>query len=309
VVQPRWIGITSVVLLVVSVTTAVLREPSLDAPDQPLAVPAADAASPTPGDHAPRMDASAQHGASTTEPTPAMGRPAAASVEPTSTSNPSTEEATEAPPEPLPFASWGPAPAGRYQYATVGTSGIDGDEHPLPDQTTLRVSDPGRDGFQARVRDLRNEQGYGQLLAYDLHVRDNGIELSRITTATRVRLLGGMTDTRTFAADPPGPLVTTGDHVDSSHQFTMYSGATTIAMTIRIQGIESVSIGGTDVDAVVLEQHLVFDGDIEGTTTARAWLQLGDLLLLREQVDADLTSRDVRHVTSYSAELLSLTPA
>lgn len=305
-VQPRWIGITAALLLVACVTTAVVRQPSNDAADMPVAVPASDIV-PMAGEQTP--DATPPNPSATTEPTPTGGTPSSATDKPTSAADPSLDEATEAPSDALPFSPWVPAPAGRYLYATDGTSGLHGDARPLPDQTTLRVSDPGRDGFQARVRDLRDTQGYGQLLAYDLHVREDGIELSRITTATRVRLVGGMTDTRTFAAESAGTLVATRDHVGSSHQFTMYSGATTIAVSIVIDGLTSVSVGQVEVDAVIVEQRLVFDGEIEGVTTARAWLQLGDLLLLREQVDSDLTSRGVRHVTRYSADLRSLTPA
>jgi hypothetical protein len=305
VVQPRWIGVTAVLLLVTSVTTAVLRDPPPDAPSVPVAVQATDPGSRTPTSQA--TDLTPAVPAAAAEPTPGVITPTLGTSEPTAQG--SSVDATEAPTEPLPFEPWTAAPAGRYLYTTDGTSSIDGDEEPLPDLTALKVSDPGRDGFQARVRDLRDGQGYGQLLAYDLHVREDGMELSRITTATRVRLLGGVADTRTFGADPPGSLVRSGDQEGTTHQFVLYSGATTVAVTIVIEGIQIITIDDTDVHAIVMDMHLVFDGDIEGTTTARAWLRVGDLLLLREQVDTDLTFRDVRYTTRYSADLTALAPA
>lgn len=306
VVQPRWIGVTAALLLVTSVTTAVLRGPAPEAPSVPVAGRAPDPVSPVPTSQAP--DTVPAVPAATSEPTPGtITSPSGASDR--AGSQPSARQPAESPTEPLAFEPWTAAPAGRYLYATDGTSSIDGDEEPLPDLTALKVSDPGRDGFQARVRDLRDGQGYGQLLAYDLHVREDGMELSRITTATRVRLLGGVTDTRTFGADPPGSLVRSADQQGTTHQFVLYSGATTVAVTIVIEGIQVITIDDTAVHAIVMDMHLVFDGDIQGSTAARAWLRVGDLLLLREQVDTDLTFRDVRYTTRYSADLATLAPS
>jgi len=199
-------------------------------------------------------------------------------------------------------------PAGTYSYATTGQTKLSGairHTYTMPPVTTLAV-DPASGNTQHSVRDLRDSDGNGRVTEMVAQSLTDGLHLTFLKNTSH---FAGVTDERTFQPSPP-PLILraaapNGDHLS----FTMEGSGITVATEIDVLRRESISIGGTAIQAIVITIKTTFSGDVQGTDTATNWIRPSDGLLLRED-DASSVSAGITTVDSnYSATLQSLTPA
>lgn len=231
----------------------------------------------------------------------------AASTEPAPEPSPTVSDPPPTPSEPGAIV---PVPAGTYHYDTTGSTRLgDGDPSPMPPQTTLSASPAAEDGTQVHVRDLRDEDGFGQVTTSTYRYADGGVLLERIAISTRVDVFGGITDEREFVASPPAAIAAVGDTPGRTRSFTMDGDGTTLAVTLRVVRTETLVIDGVSVDTVVVEQVVDLSGDVTGRSTSTTWVRTSDLLPVREETESDVTSSGLRVRSEQQSQLGSLEAA
>lgn len=200
-----------------------------------------------------------------------------------------------------------PAEPGTYTYATDGSMTITGGTpHRLPDTTTLHAGTPS-DGRQRTVRDLRDEDGRGQVTETTLLYNDTGVFVSRVKVTSD--LGGGLRNVREWRVDPPGLLAPAGAEPGDRSEFTMRSADTTARVSVELLRREPVEIGAVRVDTIVTSIDIVVSGAIEGRQETTAWVRPSDFLTVKEHVESDFSSGALRVQMSYRAELQRLTPS
>lgn len=202
-----------------------------------------------------------------------------------------------------------PAAPGTYEYDTDGeteTSGALGGTEELPELTTLEVR--AADGARQRsIRDMRDENGDGTVTTTDLLYRDDGVYVEYLEITARD---SGVTFTFEFVIDPPELVVPTnpspGFHTEFSTEST--NGGIRADVTIDITDRETVTIGGTSVDTIVLVTHIEFEGDIDGESTSTDNIDPQRSLRVREDSVSDIRFGPTTAHTEYVATLRSLSP-
>ncbi len=256
-------------------------------------------------------DPSGDDVAGTGEPDPAVtgggsDPDATTAPQPSSTEAPSGQEDTGEQ-----GGSVDPIPAGTYTYDTSGTRQLgDNPEQQLPETTTLEAGPANSDDEQVRVRDLRDEDGYGGRNSTTLRYGVEGAVLLASTIESTVEIFGSpFTSTNELEADPPvliGPL---DAEVGFRATLHLVSDDVTVDGTLEIIRRETVTIGGTAVDTFVVDVHYDLSGEVEGTSDATWWVRPSDLLNVREEVATDVESRGLRYTEQYEAVLTSLEAA
>lgn len=197
-------------------------------------------------------------------------------------------------------------PAGTYVYDTTGTTKTGGAEQALPSRTELVVSSPSNNRQTLR-RDLRQDNGNGQQTTLTIGIDDGNFLLYRIHTVVKLGLLGEQENT--FVANPPGVLGDPESDAGWRTSFTLSGNGTTAEVSLHLVGFATVTIGGTDVRAAVVDQDVTFSGDIQGTSSSRSWYRPEDLLALREESSTSVQSSGIQSTTNYQATLTSLRPS
>lgn len=202
-----------------------------------------------------------------------------------------------------------PAAPGTYEYDTDGqteTSGALGGTEELPELTTLEVQ-PADGARQRSVRDMRDENGDGTVTTTDLLFRDDGVYVEYLKITARD---SGVTFTFEFVLDPPELVAPTnpspGFHTEFSTEST--NGGIRADVTIDITDRETVTIGGTSVDTLVLVTHIEFEGDIDGESTSTDNIDPERSLRVREDSVSDIRFGPTTAHTEYVATLRSLSP-
>lgn len=197
-------------------------------------------------------------------------------------------------------------PAGTYIYDTSGTTKTGGSEQALPSRTELIVSAPSNNQQTLR-RDLRQDNGNGQQTTLTIGIDDGSFLLYRIHTTVKLALLPEQENT--FVANPPGVLGDPESDAGWKTSFTMSGDGTTAEVSLHLVGFATVTVGGTDVRAAVVDQDVTFSGQIQGTSSSRSWYRPEDLLALREDSSTNVSSGGFQSTTSYQATLRSLSPS
>lgn len=202
-----------------------------------------------------------------------------------------------------------PAAPGTYEYDTDGqteTGGTLGGTEELPELTTLEVQ-PADGARQRSVRDMRDDNGDGTVTTTDLLYRDDGVYVEYLKITARD---SGVTLTFEFILDPPELVAPTnpspGFHTEFSTEST--NGGIRADVTIDITDRETVTIGGTSVDTVVLVTHIEFEGDIDGESTSTDNIDTDRSLRVREDSVSDIRFGPTTSHTEYVATLRSLSP-
>ncbi len=202
-----------------------------------------------------------------------------------------------------------PAAPGTYEYDTDGeteTSGALGGTEELPELTTLEVQ-PADGARQRSVRDMRDENGDGTVTTTDLLFRDDGVYVEYLKIAARD---SGVTFTFEFVLDPPELVAPTnpapGFHTEFSTEST--NGGIRADVTIDISDRETVTIGGTSVETIVLVTHIEFEGDIDGESTSTDNIDPERSLRVHEDSVSDIQFGPTTAHTEYVATLRSLSP-
>ncbi len=316
--SPPAIATAAVVILVASLLTAMTSDRS-DVTIDAVAVTPSPSDTPSAADTPDPEPTAEPHTTVTAAPTETETEPApdattaSPTAAPSSTPEP-TPAATSAPPEPTPDptptqttapSGYSPVPADTYRYDTDGWSQFnEGERQDLPAVTTLtaRAPDGGR---QVQVRDMRHEDGSGQVSTYDFSFAEDAVRLHSLENQTTVNFFGQITETSRFTADPPGVVATAGMGPGDVTSFRMQGDGTTADVSITVLRKESATVGGQAVDAVVVEQVTRLSGDVEGTARSIASYRLTDLLTLREEVTTDVTAQGQRIRSEYTAVLMS----
>lgn len=199
-----------------------------------------------------------------------------------------------------------PIPQGTYSYDTDGDVTISGGApRPLPSTTTLTAS--GASGATQRsVRDLRDSEGMGTVTETDLVYQADGVYITRVKVT--VNFPGGLTDVRELKADAPALIAPTGAGPGFSTNFVLKGSGTTADVSVKALRTEKLTIGGQQVETVVVETKIVFSGSLTGQQTSTSWVWPKHLLIAKEQVSSDVQNGPIRAVTNYEATLKSLSP-
>lgn len=220
---------------------------------------------------------------------------------------PQDATATEPPPSNDTSVASSPAEPGTYTYATDGSMTMTGGTpHPLPDTTSLDAEAPS-DGRQRTVRDLRDEDGRGQVTETTLIYDHAGVFVSRVKVTSDMG--GGLRNVREWQVEPPGLLAPAGAEPGDHSQFTMRSTDTTARVSVEFVRREILEVAGVSVETIVTSIDIVVSGAIQGKQTTTAWVRPSDFLTVKEQVQSDFSSGALRVRTSYQAELDRLTPS
>lgn len=324
--SPPAIAAVAVVILLASLLTALTSDRSTDVAIDQVAVTPSPTTSDTPSPSespdpdpaattdvaatdAPSEDSTDAPSEAATEPTPGT------TAEPTPATTPDPAPSTSStPPEPTPDptpsetaprSGFTPVPAATYRYDTDGWSQFnDGERQDLPAVTTLEARAPNG-GRQIQVRDMRHDDGSGQVSTFDFSFAEDAVRLHSLENQTTVNFFGQITETSRFTADPPGVVATAGMGPGDVMSFQMQGDGTTADVTITVLREESMTIGGETVEAVVVEQVTRLSGDVEGTSRAVNWHRSGDLLTLREEVTSDFTAQGQRIRSEHTAVLMA----
>ena len=201
-----------------------------------------------------------------------------------------------------------PAPSGRYVYDVDGSvtfSGPTGQTQPLPPEARLTI-DPADGARQRSVRDATDDDGNGSITETVLRYAPDGVRLESLKLTTRV---GTFSDVREFRPSEPPLLVPTAPEPGAGSDFWMQTTdeRITVHVVVAVVGGERVTIGGTAVDALVLDVTSTFSGDIEGKTAARSWIDRSRSLTVKEHSESDVRVGVNEAHSEYDAVLRSVT--
>lgn len=274
------------------------------------AMPAAPAETDVPaGPASPAVDGPTAAGAPQEGAATPTGSATAAPAPPPPTDGGAAEDDGEAPPPGDDTGAPAPRPVepGTYTYATDGSMTITGGTpRRLPDRTTFRAEAPA-DGRQHTARDLRDDDGRGQVTETTLLYTDAGVLLSFVKVTSD--LGGGLRSVREWRVDPPGLLAPAGAEPGERNQFTMRGGDTTARVTVELLRREDVEVAGQRVETMVTRIDIVVTGAVEGEQTTTAWVRPSDFLTIKEDVDSHFSSGAIAIEMSYRAELVGLDPS
>lgn len=199
-----------------------------------------------------------------------------------------------------------PVDAGTYEYDTDGQIQLSGGSpRDMPETTTLTASAPSGEE-QRTVRDLRDDDGTGQVTETVLHYRDDGVYLSYVKVT--FNFPGGITDVREFSASPPELVAAAGAEPGDKLSFTMRGSGTTARVTVEALRTEVVEVDGERIDSIVVETVFAFSGAVEGRQESTSWFDPGRLLALREEVQGRVQNGPIEAETEYTSQLTSLSP-
>lgn len=218
---------------------------------------------------------------------------------------PTSRPAAAAPPKTATVV--GPVP-GVYSYATQGkeyTSALGGATHDYPATTTITVSETDC-GFTARWDALQqrwDEEG---------DCSSGGATVMRLFALHHE--FYGVSDTRTYACPEasfrrPPPSWTAG----AEWQFRCLNGSQTLDVASAVVGTEPVTVGGTRVDTVHVNEHDTYGGsDGTGTATTDWWLDTRSGLVVRRVTDLSQEGNSpfgrVKYTENYRIDLLNVSP-
>ena len=197
-------------------------------------------------------------------------------------------------------AAAAPIPAGRYEYATDGERSVSGNRESLPETTTMTAGAPSG-GKQRQTRDLRDSEGNGIVTDTDLVYGPKGVSLSYVKITSRFQ--GGLTDVREFRLPRPEMIAPRGAGPGTAGTFVMEGSGTRAKVTVRADRYENVSAGGQQLRALVVQTDIVFTGALEGHQRSISWFWPKHLLVLKEQVDTDVTNGPIRLQSNYEATI------
>lgn len=196
-----------------------------------------------------------------------------------------------------------PIPRGTHSYDTEGHTTVSGNRRDMPEKTTLTAQAP-RGQQQTQIRDLRDEDGNGTVVETWLVYRDEGVYITYVKiTAT---FPGGLTDVRELRPRKPELIAPTGVGPDSSASFVMEGSGTRAEVTIKAQRFDKLTIGGTSVNALIVDTRIVFSGALKGEQNSTSWFWNKHILAVKEHVSTDVTNGAIRIQRDYQAVLTRL---
>jgi hypothetical protein len=196
-----------------------------------------------------------------------------------------------------------PIPRGTHSYDTEGHSTVSGNRRDMPETTTLTAQAP-RGDEQTQIRDLRDEDGDGTVVETRLQYRKEGVYITYVKiTAT---FSGGLTDVRELKPRRPELIAPTGVGPGSSASFVMEGSGTRAEVRIKALGYDKIAIGGSSVNALIVDTKIVFSGALKGEQNSTTWFWNKHILALKEQVSTDVTNGPIRAQNDYEAVLTKL---
>lgn len=199
-----------------------------------------------------------------------------------------------------------PIPQGTYSYDTDGEVTISGGApRRLPSTTILTARGPNG-ATQRSIRDLRDSEGMGTVTETDIVYEPDGVYITRVKVT--VNFPGGLTDVRELKADAPALIAPTGAGPGFSTTFVLKGSGTTADVSVKALRMEKLTIGGEQLETVVVDTNILFSGALTGEQTSTSWIWAKHLLIVKEQVSSDIQNGPIRAVTNYQATLKSLTP-
>ncbi|MFQ5948527.1 MAG: hypothetical protein ACE5KX_06685 [Acidimicrobiia bacterium] len=199
-----------------------------------------------------------------------------------------------------------PGAPGLYVYATEGFEEIDaltGARHDYPPETFITL---GAGGCGIIVRwDALDERWSEQ----DLCEGSDGLTLSALSSYHE---FFGQPDLQEYACTEPGPVLP-ADPDRPAWSFECSTGEKTESYSGEIVGLEALTIGGEEVEAL----HVRVVTTLSGTTTGRGqtdtWWLPGTALVLQETAQRQSTTGspigDVNYEEQYELRLTSLLPS
>ena len=199
-----------------------------------------------------------------------------------------------------------PLAAGTYVYDTSGTMTVSGQVHQLPPTTTLVAGQPEGDR-QLRTRDLKGSGSTGQITAQTLAFDRASVQLEEVDIKTYPG--GNVSDDRDLFPTSTATLARTGPQPGDHQAFTLHSSNVTANVSVDVQRIEQVSVGGTAVTAAVVQMDTRFSGAVTGQQSSTLWVTAEHLQVVRERVTSEASDGVVTVDFDYTATLHSLAPS
>lgn len=191
------------------------------------------------------------------------------------------------------------AAAGKYTYDFSGkASSPVAPEQPISGTSTLTVEPPsGTDQRQVTSGDQQNSERV---------IRDGGSSLLLVHLK-----LSGQGAQSEFKPDPPVVLSPKPLAVGAAWAWKMTStdGKTTLSGDFKAVRTETLDVGGTKVDCVVIDATLQYEGDASVTQKQTIWASPQLLLTVREESVTDGKFGSVTFHSETTSRLLSTTPS
>jgi hypothetical protein len=187
---------------------------------------------------------------------------------------------------------------GTYTYDTSGNVAAGASKRDASGTATLTV-DPPAGGRQHSL--LGTDQGRTE---QDVVVRTGGTFLVRLA-------ITNPTFSKEFRFTQPGLLVPDPPTVGKTWSWTAKStdGKTTAAVTARVSGRETLTIGGASTPTTVIESTLKLTGDITYTAHMQNWVDLADRLSVKDHTKGEGTFGGVAFTTDITNVIRSTQPS
>jgi hypothetical protein len=196
-----------------------------------------------------------------------------------------------------------PIPGGTHSYNTDGASTVSGNTSRMPKTTTLTARPP-RGEEQTQIRDLRDSDGNGTVVETRLLYREEGVYLTYVKITSTFQ--GGFTDVRELQPAKAELIAPTGAGPGSAASFSMEGSGTRAEVDIKAKRFEKITVGGSSVNALVVDTRIVFSGAIEGEQNSTSWFWGKHVMAVREQVVTDVSNGPIRVQSQYEAVLRKL---
>ena len=197
-----------------------------------------------------------------------------------------------------------PAAPGTYKYDTSGSSSF-GTQSSSPPPVTPLIVDPPAGSRQHSTRDERDSAGNGTVTETTLDYQPQGVYLVEVKVSTKTTLGAQNFD---FVANPPALAAPTGAKPGQSVEFDLSGSGTNVHVKVDFVRTETLTIGGQNVDTMVVHQVSTLSGTLTGTQTSDAWVSPQYDLFVKDHTVADITAYGVKAHSDISSQLQKLTP-
>jgi hypothetical protein len=202
-------------------------------------------------------------------------------------------------------ASRRPTP-GVYVYDTVGDERIDalgGTTHTYPAQTTMTVTYT-ECGYRVRW-DVFQER-FDEL---DLCITQEGESVDR---TRQYRQFFGISNDRTYQCDSSALVQVDPPVFGETRTTPCTSPASDAEIRVTVIGLETITVGTAEVDALHILLETTLGGDVRGTSSLNYWTDPETGLIFRREStvtsDADSPIGVTRYDENYTVQLVSLEP-
>ena len=139
-----------------------------------------------------------------------------------------------------------------------------------------------------------------------LDYQPQGVYLVEVKVSTKTTLGAQNFD---FVANPPALAAPTGAKPGQSVEFDLSGSGTNVHVKVDFVRTETLTIGGQNVDTMVVHQVSTLSGTLTGTQTSDAWVSPQYDLFVKSHSTSDATASGVHFTSDVTSTLEKLTPS